>query len=262
MLEALETERAVHDRHRNLVIAATGTGKTVVAALDYRRLHAVDGGALPSLLFVAHRGRSSNNRCAPSGKCSAIASFGELYVGGARPERWKHVFASVQSLSAYGVDQIPSDAFDVVIIDEFHHAEAPTYRRILDHLSRVNCSDSPRRLSARTARTSRLVLRGPGAPANCASGRRSRRTFSCPSTTSASRMTRTCRAIEWKRGRYDEAAVGGSTPATKRGRGGAGPVARQGHRRGCDAGAGLLRVGRARPLHGDVFNAAGIPAWR
>ena len=50
------------------------------------------------------------------------------------PERWKHVFASVQSLNAYGVENIPPKAFDVVVIDEFHHAEASTYRKILDHL--------------------------------------------------------------------------------------------------------------------------------
>ena len=44
------------------------------------------------------------------------------------------MFASVQSLTSYGVANIPADAFDVVVIDEFHHAEARTYRRILDHL--------------------------------------------------------------------------------------------------------------------------------
>jgi superfamily II DNA or RNA helicase len=54
ILEALDTERHVHDRHRNLVVAATGTGKTVVAALDYRRLVEQHGTDL-SLLFVAHR---------------------------------------------------------------------------------------------------------------------------------------------------------------------------------------------------------------
>ena len=50
----LEVERVVHGRHRNLLVAATGTGKTVVAALDYRRL-AVDAPTSPTLLFVAHR---------------------------------------------------------------------------------------------------------------------------------------------------------------------------------------------------------------
>ncbi len=61
-------------------------------------------------------------------------TFGELYVDGARPERWRHVFASVQSLSVYGTVNIPVDAFDIVVIDEFHHAQAITYRRLLDHL--------------------------------------------------------------------------------------------------------------------------------
>ncbi len=54
MLDQLEVERVVHGRHRNLLVAATGTGKTVVAALDYRRL-AADAPTLPGLLFVAHR---------------------------------------------------------------------------------------------------------------------------------------------------------------------------------------------------------------
>src|SRR6478672_3777557 len=54
MLDQLEVERIVHGRHRNLLVAATGTGKTVVAALDYRRL-AADAPTLPGLLFVAHR---------------------------------------------------------------------------------------------------------------------------------------------------------------------------------------------------------------
>ena len=76
-----------------------------------------------------------------SSRCERIrevlndADFGELYVGSARPERWRHVFASVQSLTAYGVDQIPADAYEIVVIDEFHHAEARTYRRIIDHLT-------------------------------------------------------------------------------------------------------------------------------
>ncbi|HEX5345847.1 MAG TPA: DEAD/DEAH box helicase family protein [Pseudonocardiaceae bacterium] len=53
ILEALDAERAVHDRHRNLVVATTGTGKTVIAALDYQRLRRKGLGE--SLLFVAHR---------------------------------------------------------------------------------------------------------------------------------------------------------------------------------------------------------------
>ncbi len=59
------------------------------------------------------------------------ANFGELYVGGSRPERWRHVFASVQSLTSFGATTMAPDAYDVVVIDEFHHAEAATYRRLI-----------------------------------------------------------------------------------------------------------------------------------
>src|SRR5699024_5526918 len=54
MLDDLAAERTVHDRHRNLLVAATGTGKTVVAALDYKRLRSSDADQ-PTILFVAHR---------------------------------------------------------------------------------------------------------------------------------------------------------------------------------------------------------------
>lgn len=134
MLEQLEVERVVRDRHRNLLVAATGTGKTVIAALDYKRL-AEQAGSRPSLLFVAHRKEILEQSCRTYREVLGDADFGELYVGGARPERWQHVFASVQSLTAYGIANIPADAFEVVVIDEFHHAEAVTYRRILDHLA-------------------------------------------------------------------------------------------------------------------------------
>ena len=55
MLDAARGRARVHDRHRNLVVAATGTGKTVVAALDYRRLCRAGAATVPRLLFVAHR---------------------------------------------------------------------------------------------------------------------------------------------------------------------------------------------------------------
>ncbi|WP_132430307.1 DUF3427 domain-containing protein [Pseudonocardia endophytica] len=135
ILEALAAEREVHDRHRNLVVAATGTGKTVVAALDYRRL----AETLPRarLLFVAHRKEILDQSRRTYRGVLADGAFGETYVGGDRPHRWSHVFASVQSLAAYGVENIPPDHFDVVVVDEFHHAEAATYRRLLDHLQPV-----------------------------------------------------------------------------------------------------------------------------
>ena len=134
MLDQLEVERVVHNRHRNLLVAATGTGKTVVAALDYQRL--ADAAPFrPRLLFVAHRREILQQSLRTYREVLGDANFGELYVGGARPERWEHVFASVQSLTAFGVANIPPGSFQVIVIDEFHHAEAQTYRRILEHLN-------------------------------------------------------------------------------------------------------------------------------
>jgi superfamily II DNA or RNA helicase/HKD family nuclease len=133
MLEQLAAEREVHDRHRNLIVAATGTGKTVLAALDYRDLCSAARDR-PSLLFVAHRKEILEQSLRTYQEVLTDANFGELYVGGTRPDRWRHVFASVQSLTSYGVTNIATDHFDIVVIDEFHHAEAATYRAILRHL--------------------------------------------------------------------------------------------------------------------------------
>ena len=105
MLEAIDAERVVHDRHRNLVVAATGTGKTVLAALDYRGLCSAERQTQPTLLFVAHRKEILEQSLRTYREVLADHEFGELYVGGARPERWQHVFASVQSLHAYGVSE-------------------------------------------------------------------------------------------------------------------------------------------------------------
>ena len=152
----------MHDRHRNLLVAATGTGKTVVAALDYRRL-AADAPTLPGLLFVAHRREILQQSLRTYREVLGDANFGELYVGRRRPERWEHVFASVQSLSAYGITNIPPTPIDIVVIDEFHHAEATTYRRILDHLQPARAARPDR--DPRTWRRPRraVVLRRPTA---------------------------------------------------------------------------------------------------
>lgn len=133
MLEDLDVERTVHDRHRNLLVAATGTGKTVVAAFDYRNLQQRLG-RRPSLLFVAHRREILAQALRTYRQVLAAPDFGELHVGGERSRHWRHVFASVQSLNSRGIAAFAPDRFDVVVIDEFHHAAARTYRQIINHL--------------------------------------------------------------------------------------------------------------------------------
>lgn len=134
MLERLEVERRVHDRHHNLLVAATGTGKTVMAALDYKRLRAQHEKNL-RLLFVAHRREILDQSLRTYQEVLNDGNFGELLVGGEVPESWRHVFASVQSLNSKTLTKLARDHFDVVVIDEFHHGTAPTYRAIFEHFT-------------------------------------------------------------------------------------------------------------------------------
>lgn len=132
MLDVLMTERERHDRHRNLVVAATGTGKTVVAALDYRQLRARSGEDL-SLLFVAHREEILRQSLATYRAVLRDGAFGQIH-GGGRIAEGRHVFAMIQSLQQDRLASTRPDTFDVVVVDEFHHASAATYDRLLNHL--------------------------------------------------------------------------------------------------------------------------------
>lgn len=134
LLELIAVART-KGHHRNLLVAATGTGKTVMAAVDYGRLRQ----RLPHarLLFVAHRDEILDQSLATFRHALRDASFGEKWVGGSRPTHYDHVFASIQSLRAADLANLPADHFDVVIVDEFHHAAAPSYERLLDHVEPV-----------------------------------------------------------------------------------------------------------------------------
>jgi len=129
LLEQVEVAREA-GHHRNLIAAATGTGKTVMAAVDYARLRE----RLPRsrLLFVAHRVEILEASQATYAHALRDPSFGERWVAGQRPQQWEHVFASVQSIQRGALDHLPRDHFDVVVVDEFHHAAAASYRALLE----------------------------------------------------------------------------------------------------------------------------------
>ena len=129
-LEALEAERQ-RGHHRNLVVAATGTGKTWIAAFDYKELRRQH--KWESMLFVAHRDEILLQSQQVFQLVLREQGFGERLVGGERPREGRHVFASVQSL-ANRIDDIDPEGFDVVIVDEFHHAAAASYERLLQRL--------------------------------------------------------------------------------------------------------------------------------
>ncbi|GAA2273400.1 DEAD/DEAH box helicase [Streptomyces hawaiiensis] len=149
MLERLRVERELRGRSRNLLVAATGTGKTVMAALDYRSLAKTFSDRRPNLLFVAHRKEILKQSLRTYREVLDDASFGELLYGGEDPQTWDHVFASVQSLNVQRLEELAPDHFDIIVIDEFHHATATTYRRIIDHFK-------PKQLLGLTATPERM----------------------------------------------------------------------------------------------------------
>lgn len=93
MLEEMQNARS-KGRHRNLAVAATGTGKTVFSALDYRRL------------------------CEQSGK---------------KPEYNEAVFATIQTLSGAALENYAPDYFDVIIMDECHHIKAASWDKVFNY---------------------------------------------------------------------------------------------------------------------------------
>jgi superfamily II DNA or RNA helicase len=129
VLNALQAER-LRGHTKNLVVAPTGTGKTWISAFDYARLRSA---GYERLLFVAHRDEILQQSQNVYRSVLGDATFGDRHVGSERPKNWTHVFASIQSLHRV-VESLEPDQFDVLIVDEFHHAEADTYRKLLERL--------------------------------------------------------------------------------------------------------------------------------
>ena len=134
ILDKLHAEREVRGRYRNLVVAATGTGKTVISAFDYRRFCKANAGQRNRLLFVAHREEILTRSRETFQGVLKDPNFGDLFVGSYKPENMDHLFISVQTMNSQALyDSLPADYYDYIIVDEFHHAAAPTYQKLLNH---------------------------------------------------------------------------------------------------------------------------------
>jgi superfamily II DNA or RNA helicase/HKD family nuclease len=128
MLDRLAAERR-HGRTRNLLVAATGTGKTVVAAFDYRRL-VQEAGSPPTLLFVAHRVEILQQALAAFRQILRRPDFGELLADGYQPISYSHLFATIPSVNTKRLlEQVGTDHWHMVIIDECHHLPAESFKR-------------------------------------------------------------------------------------------------------------------------------------
>lgn len=139
ILDRLRAEREVHHEYRNLVVAATGTGKTVIAAFDYRNFCREHPESPCRLLFVVHRKEILLQAQKTFQEVLKDRNFGSRLVGGEQPgdaAGVDHLFASIQSVNSKQLwEDLPADYYDYIVVDEFHHAAAPTYRKLLSYFT-------------------------------------------------------------------------------------------------------------------------------
>ncbi|HCX63708.1 MAG TPA: NgoFVII family restriction endonuclease, partial [Eubacteriaceae bacterium] len=111
---------------KGLVVAATGVGKTFLAAFDSLNYNRI--------LFIAHREEILLQAKRSFEVIQPKKSTG-LYYGGEKEKDADVLFATVQTLGKNGhltEENFPKDAFDYIVVDEFHHATADNYKRILE----------------------------------------------------------------------------------------------------------------------------------
>lgn len=134
ILDKLEAERKVRGYNRNLVVAATGTGKTVISALDYKRFRKQNPDKPCRLLFVAHREEILKQSMYTFRAVLKDANFGEMFVGSYKPESIDNLFISIQTFNSQSfTEKTTPEFYDYIIVDEFHHAAAPTYQKLLSY---------------------------------------------------------------------------------------------------------------------------------
>ena len=132
ILDRLRAEREVRGYFRNLVVAATGTGKTVISALDYRGFVHSHPEKANRLLFIAHREEILKQSIETFRGVLKDVNFGELWVGNYRPEHMEHVFISVQTMCSQRLwEHLLPDYYDFIVVDETHHAAADSYGKAL-----------------------------------------------------------------------------------------------------------------------------------
>jgi superfamily II DNA or RNA helicase/diadenosine tetraphosphate (Ap4A) HIT family hydrolase len=125
-LDALSSTRAVGNK-AGLVVLATGLGKTWLSAFDCSRPEC------RRVLFVAHREEILNQALDTFRRVRPNARLGH-YTGEVKDPNAEVMFASIQTLSRREhLERFSTDAFDYIVVDEFHHASAASYRRLIEY---------------------------------------------------------------------------------------------------------------------------------
>lgn len=132
ILEKIKVEREVRGSMRNLIVAATGTGKTMISAFDFKRY--IKSNPEARFLFIAHRIEILKQALHTYRNVLRNTNFGELYGDGYTPTNKRSVFATIQTLSRLNFEEYcAEDFYDYIVLDEVHHAQADTYQKVINY---------------------------------------------------------------------------------------------------------------------------------
>lgn len=159
LLDKLRVEREDRGNFKNLIVAATGTGKTVISAFDYQEFARTHSRA--RILFTAHREEILRQSLNTYRSVLQDANFGTLWVGTNRLQEaseYEHLFVSISMFNSR-FDEffalLDSDFYDYIVIDEAHHSQADSYRKLFDHFQPqllVGLTATPERMDGKDLR--------------------------------------------------------------------------------------------------------------
>lgn len=159
ILDKLRVEREDRGNYKNLIVAATGTGKTVISAFDYQEFARTHSRA--RILFTAHREEILRQSLNTYRSVLQDANFGTLWVGSNRPQEaseYEHLFVSISMFNSRFEEffaLLDSDFYDYIVIDEAHHSQADSYRKLFDHFQPqllVGLTATPERMDGKDLR--------------------------------------------------------------------------------------------------------------
>lgn len=159
ILDKLRVEREEKGNYRNLIVAATGTGKTVISAFDYQEFVRTHSRA--RILFTAHREEILRQSLNTYRSVLQDANFGTLWVGGSRPQdasEYEHLFVSISMFNSRFEGffaNLSPDYYDYIVIDEAHHSQADSYRHLFEHFTPhflIGLTATPERMDGRDLR--------------------------------------------------------------------------------------------------------------
>ena len=138
VLEKLQYEREQRNNYKNLIIAATGTGKTAISAFDFKDFNKKfkkENGREARLLFVVHREKILKQARSTYRSVMVDGNFGEIWTGNIKPSsnsNLDHLFITIQTLNNH-IDELRDfgeDYYDYIVLDEVHHSQADSYRKL------------------------------------------------------------------------------------------------------------------------------------